>query len=188
MTNTNRFAVTATLLAIFSSLAVGQVSGSIESENLIAAGAVTPQINVYVQGPIASSKRFGWSAWSLTSKAWSEAYAGPTWTPRPWLSLSVSAGAETNKHPLRVAGSVSASKGKWAESYVHEKGGSGWWYKSVSTYQASKKTAVGFFSQRFAGSGPYAERKISRFVLWGTLLRYQGKTEGLVGLRFNFPQ
>jgi hypothetical protein len=55
------------------------------------------------------------------------------------------------------------------------------------TYQATEKSAIGFFSQRFAGNGPYAERKISRFTLWGALLDYRGKAQGLVGLRFDFP-
>ena len=98
--------------------------------------------------------------------------------PVPWLSLSLSVGLETHRNPLRLAGSISANKGKWASSYTHEKGGSGYWYKSVSTYQATKKTAVGCFSQRFAGNGPYAERKIWKFTLWGAFLRYQGKSQG----------
>ena len=44
---TNRLAVMATLLALFSTLAVGQVSGSIESENLIAAGTELSKLSCW---------------------------------------------------------------------------------------------------------------------------------------------
>jgi len=170
-------------------LAIGQdkVSGSVESENLVSS-KTTPQLNIYIQGPIGNSAKFGWSAWSLTSKPWSEAYAGPTWTPRAWITLSVSAGLETNKHPFRGAGSVWVGKAKWAESYTYERGGSGVWYKSLATYQLTKRTAIGAFSQSFVGSGPYAERKVGKFLLWGTFLRRNGESQGLIGLRFNFPK
>lgn len=171
-------------------LAVGQdkVSGYVESETLISSTSATPQVNVYLQGPIASSKRFGWSAWSLTSKGWSEAYAGPTWTPASWISLSASIGLETDKKPMRLSASSWIGKGKFASLTIHETGGSGYWYKEVATYQATPKTNVGVYSQRFTGTGPYADRKLGKFLVWGTILRYQGHTQALVGLRFNFGQ
>ncbi|MGB7958191.1 MAG: hypothetical protein WCF77_05150 [Minisyncoccia bacterium] len=58
---------TITMLFAVPFLAAGQdkVSGSIESETLVSSKVVTPQLNIYVQGPIGNSSKFGWSAWSL---------------------------------------------------------------------------------------------------------------------------
>jgi len=40
-----------------------QVKGSIESQNLIKEGMVSPQINIYLQSEIKSVDDFSWTVW-----------------------------------------------------------------------------------------------------------------------------
>lgn len=127
---------------------------------------VTPQVNIYLKSSIGSG--FGWSAWSLNSKAWSEAYAGLTYAPVAWAEASASYGLEPGGERWATSGWVGS--GPVSVSGIYEKGVSGWWYKSVSTYEVMKDFKVGIHSQRKAGTGPYASYKLGPIVLWGSYL------------------
>lgn len=171
-----------TMTVLISTGIAQQVGGFVEAESLVERGKLTPQLNVYVHGPLKS--KLGWSAWSLTSRPYSEAYAGLTYAPAKWVELSGSLGLETANNPLRVAGSIWMGKGCWTILSIHEYGGSGFWYKSLGTYQTTKTTAMGLYGQRFVGVGPYAEKKFGKATLWGTYAI--GDSRVLLGARFNF--
>ncbi len=159
-----------------------QAAGFVESYNTVAVAGTTPQVNVYVHGPIKG--KLGWSAWTLTSEGWSEAYAGLTFAPAKWVEVSASLGLESADNPLREGGSVWVGKGSWSLLSIHEYGGSGYWYRYLGIYQATKTLVVGVNSTRFLGTGPYAEKKFDKVALWGTYAI--GDNRGVAGARFNF--
>ena len=143
-----------------------QVSGFVESWNTVSEESVKPQLNVYARGPLKGG--LDWSAWTLTSKGWSEALVGLTYTPVKWIEVSGSLGIETADDPLRQGASVWLGKGRWALLSIHENGGSGYWYRYLGKFQATETIAVGIESRRFFGTGPYAEKKFGKVALWGT--------------------
>ncbi|HEY4474467.1 MAG TPA: hypothetical protein VJC06_00900 [Candidatus Paceibacterota bacterium] len=143
---------------------------------------VTPQLNVYVHGSLQG--KLGWSVWTLTSEGWSEGYVGLTYAPAKWVEVSASLGLETDDNPLRMGHSVWLGKGRWALLSIHEHGGSGYWFRNLGTYQATKTFAVGVENRRFFGTGPYAEKKFGKVSLWGTYA--VNGDAGVVGVRFSF--
>jgi len=159
-----------------------QASGYVESFNTVSEEGVTPQLNVYVHGPLKG--KLGWSAWTLTSEEWSEGYAGLTYAPAEWVEVSASLGLETADNPLRGGGSVWLGSGRWSLLSLHEHGGSGYWYRYLGTFQMTKTVAVGVNSQRFIGTGPYVQVSVGKVALWGTYAIGDGR--GVAGVRFNF--
>ena len=157
-----------------------QVTGFIESFNVIKTTGTTTQINIWAKGPI--KDKVGWSLWSLTSESWSEAYAGLTFAPTSWVAVSASLGLESDADPLRVGGSVWVGKGRWSLLSIHESGGSGRWHRNIALYQATKTVAIGVDNIRFFGTGLHAEKKFGKVTLWGTC----AVNKGIAGARFNF--
>ncbi len=145
-----------------------QTAGFVESYNTVADGGNTPQVNMYVYGTIRD--QLGWSAWTLTSETYSEAYAGFTYAPAKWIEVSASLGLESAEKSFRQGASVWLGKGRWSLLSIHEDGGSGYWYRYLGTYQVSKTLAVGVNSTRFLGTGPYAEKKFGKVAPFGELM------------------
>ncbi len=176
-------ALVAVIVAVTSVTAQAQqASGFIESWNTVSEAGVTPQLNVYVHGPLKGD--VGWSAWTLTSEGWSEAYAGLTYAPAKWIEVSASLGLETDDNPLREGVSVWLGGGRWALLSIHENGGSGYWFRNLGTFQVTKTFAVGLENRRFFGTGPYAEKKFGKVSLWGAYA--VNGDAGVIGVRFNF--
>lgn len=160
-----------------------QTAGYVESYNTVSGAETTPQFNVYVHGPLKG--KLGWSLWTLTSKPYSEAYAGLTFAPAKWIEVSsASLGLESADNPLREGASVWLGKGRLSLLSIQEYGGSGYWYRYLGTFQVTKTVAVGVNSTRFLGTGPYAEKKFGKVAFWGTYAIGDGR--GVAGIRFNF--
>jgi len=150
------------------------------TEQVIHSGDSTPEINVYAHGPIKG--KFGWTVWTRTTQLWGKTPIKLTYAPAEWTEISASVGLETNGNPLRYAGSVWLSKGRFPLLSLIENGGNRKWYKNVTTFKTTSTTAVGILDQRYITS-PYAEIRIGKAAVWG--LWTDGKS-GLIGLRFNF--
>jgi len=176
------FVIVVLTIFLLAGSASAQVSGYIELESLVYDGSVTPSLNLYFRGPIRGP--WGWSAWSLTSEGWSEAYVGPTYAPADWVEFSLSVGVESDPSTFRYAGSVWMGRGRWALLSIHEDGGSGYWYKYLGTYRLNESAALGVFSQRSVGTGPYLELG-KKFQVWGAVLFLDGETLGLIGGKIN---
>lgn len=159
-----------------------KTSGFVESWNTVSEAGTKPQLNVYVRGQLKG--RVGWSAFTLTTETWSQAYAGLTFAPAKWVEVSASLGLENANSPLREGASVWLGKGRWTLLSIHEHGGSGYWYSHRGKFQMTKTVAVGVISQRFLGTGPYAEKKFGKVALWGIYVI--GNDVGVAGIRFNF--
>jgi len=159
-----------------------QVSGFVESWNTLRDGNVTPQMNVYATGPLKG--KVGWSIFTLSSEKWSEGYGGLTLAPAKWIALSASLGIEAADNPIRGGTSLWIGSGKWAGLVIAEKGGSGYWYRYLGTYQTGKHLTLGVHSTRPLGVGPYAEFRIGKVSLWGTYAVLNKR--GVMAARFYF--
>ncbi len=117
-------------------------------------GKVVPDINYF--GTKKLPKGFGISYFLLVEPGWAEAYVGPTYSPKPWISIGLSAGIEQNKHIFRGAGSLWLGHKKTSFLFLWEKGfGKGnYWYRATLSYQAEPSFSVGITAWRFAGIGP----------------------------------
>lgn len=174
--------VFAIVSAVASSAQAQSASGFVELWNNVSATDVTPQVNVYAKGPIKG--KLGWTVWTLNSKEWSEGLAGLTFAPAKWVEVSASLGIEADDNPLRTGASIWVGRGRWSLLSIHEHGGSGYWYRYLGTFQATKTVSVGINSVKFLGTGPYVSKTFGKVALWGTYAITDDK--GVVGVRFNF--
>ncbi|MEX1064313.1 MAG: hypothetical protein WED06_03280 [Candidatus Paceibacterota bacterium] len=171
------------LMASVTGAQAQRVSGYVESWNTVGKSGITPQINMFVYGPLKG--KLGWSAFSLTSQSYSQAYGGLTYAPTKWLEVGGNIGLETADDPTRGAATLWLGKGKWSFLSIHETGGSGWWHRDIGKYQLTETFAVGLVSQRFRGNGPYFEKKFGRIVLWMNVLTNKEGTKAQATVRLN---
>lgn len=158
------------------------VSGFAELQTTADADTATPQLNVYLRGPLKG--KLGWTAWTLTSKEWSEGLVGLAFAPASWIELQGLVGVETDENPLRAGGNLWLGKGRMSLLVLQEYGGSGYWYRTLGTFEVKKGTLIGINSARFLGTGPYIEQKFGKVSVWGTYA--VDKKKGAVTGRFSF--
>ena len=131
-------------------------------------GKVVPDWNYY--GTKDLPKGFGLSYFLLVEPSWAEAYIGPTYSPKPWISIGLSAGIEQNKPLFRGAGSLWLGKDDISFLALWEKGfGKGnYWYKMTLNCQVHPSFAIGFVAWRFHGIGPIFTYEIPKtdIKLW----------------------
>ena len=98
----------------------------------------------------------------------------------------VFAGGEEAARPERVGSYVWLGKAKLSALGVFEDGGSGFWYKVETNYQACKAVGVGTLSERFKGSGPKVELSVPRTALklWIAPLADRRSFRLIVGIRW----
>ncbi len=166
--------VLVTMVAMVSQQAFGFFA---ELDNKIADGKIISK-NINLATGYRVNTYVGVSAFSLTSKTWSEVYVGPEFYLTKWLRVGVSGGIETAPKSWRAAGSLWLGTGPVSLFAVYEDGGSGWWYHASCSYQATKWLAVGVLSKRFLGTGPQIMVSIPHtpFQVWGSM-NYDSKDE-----------
>jgi len=145
-------------------------SFSVELDNkIVASSIVSRNINLFTSHKI--NEFVGVTAFSLTSKNWSEVYAGPEFYLAKWLNVGAKIGLETAPKSWRVASSVWAGKGPASILAIYENGGSGYWYNISATCQINKWLKVGILSKRFLGTGPQLHVSIPNTPvrIWGSV-------------------
>lgn len=131
---------------------------------------------------------FGWSAFFLTSQYWSEGYAGPTWSPAKWATLSASVGLQSaakGANPIRYAGSLWLGNQFGSVFSVYERGAeaSNDWWKVKAFANVAKGVKAGVFLEKGKDAAPVLEVSIAkRFAVWGAYY----KDAPQVGLKYNF--
>jgi hypothetical protein len=166
-------------------------SGFVESQTNFQNGRGETSTGVNVLVNVTITKRFGLYSFGQTSKNYSQIYAGPTFSPKPWIQFGAGIGAEQAKHPLRGGAFVWMGKKKVSNLFITEHGaskGSGW-YKNILNVQVTKRLGVGAIAQRFLGVGPYMQFKLSkRFMVWGgpTYDIPSHKAKATVALHYSF--
>jgi hypothetical protein len=129
---------------------------------------VIPDINYY--GTKDLPKGFGISYFLLVEQGWAEAYVGPTYSPKPWIQIGLSAGIEQNKPLFRGAGSLWLGKDNISFLFLWEKGfgKDNYWYKATLSCQVHPSFSIGMCAWRFHGLGPIVTYEIpkSDIKLW----------------------
>ncbi len=165
----------------------GQVLGSVENETNIQKGIVSTQFQYWIQGQF--NKQFGWFAWALGSKNWSEIYPGLSWQPTSWLQMGVGAGIEQGQSKARFGEFLWIGKGRFCFLGFTEHEGSGFWYRAMAMYKMNDSFQVGLMSQHKLGIGPKMEAVVLKpFSVWAAILTggENPKTTIFGGLKLGF--
>jgi hypothetical protein len=144
-----------------------------------------------------SNETIGWYAWSLTNKdGWAETYAGLTFSPASWVSLSAGAGLENAEKPWRVNVNAYLSYKKISLLSVVEHGGSGFWYSNELTFDVKNQLGQGqggLVARRFYGVGALVRMTIpytKNIVITGAIFPYdpelKGSLKASIALRYTF--
>ncbi len=156
--------------------------GTIEQENTVTGGKVTPQVKANIT--YGGKGKTGVYCWIQASKPYSQVYCGPTFQPKNWIQVGIAAGLETGKKPVKGAGFIWTGKGRFSNLLVLEKG-STFWYRNEASFKASKVLTVSIVSQRYQGTGPRMELAIpkTRLSVGGEYLSTQ---TAKFGVKYSF--
>lgn len=135
----------------------------VEERTYVTPQGATPRIDGLLTKSIKGE--LGGFCWFETKQAYSQAYCGPTYSPKPWIQFALGSGIETDKHPARVGSYVWLGKGKLSGLGAFEDGGSGFWYKVETNYQAGKALGLGMLSERYHGTGAKVELSLPHTAL-----------------------
>jgi len=125
--------------------------------------------------------KVGVFGYATVSEGWSEAYAGPTFSPNANFQVGLGLGVESGQDSARIGGFAWAGHGKASVTYLFEDGGSGPWHKLKAGYQVSSRANVQVLEKTSAGLGLGVEYKLEA----NTSLRVEsfgnkGTTAGLM--------
>ncbi len=181
-----RLALTVGELAAFTLLLAGLAFGQnwVEERTYFSGGNATPRIDGLLTKPVKGS--LGSFVWFQVQQGYSQAYAGATYSPQPWVQLALGGGLEEDKHPARIGSYVWVGKGRVSGLAVFEDGGSGFWYKVETNCQVTAKLGLGTLTEAAKGTGPKLELALPHtpFKLWFAPLWKSGSLTPLVGLRW----
>jgi hypothetical protein len=143
----------------------------------------TLRVDGWISGNITAT--VGTFAWFQVDENYAEAYAGPSFSPKPWLQFGAGAGVEQTAHPLRLGSFIWAGNQRVQFLFMGEGLGSGWWYKSECNWNASKKLGLGLMTERFKGTGPRIQYSMPHtpLTVWSAFLFEQGGNRALLGIR-----
>jgi hypothetical protein len=175
VTNKTTISIIVFVTILFSAVVVcGQdkkTTGFAELQTTTTSTGTVPQFALSLERPV--TKKVGVFFYGLKTKGYSEAYAGLTYSPKPWIELAAGLGAEGPRH-VRAGGYVwtrLTRDGKLTNLFIPECKGSGFWYKNTTNFAVTKNVKVGVREQRFKGAGPEAEYDIPHTPLrvWTTV-------------------
>jgi hypothetical protein len=136
------------------------LKGTIEEENTVRDGEITPQVKVSLS--YGGKTKTGGYCWFQISKSYSQTYCGGTYQPKNWIQVGLAGGVETGAKTLKGAGFVWVGKGRFSNLLVIEKGGTGTWYRNQTDVKVGKSLAVSLASQKGQGTGVRAEFAIPK--------------------------
>jgi len=188
MLRKNLIVLMVTLALIFmvkAPVVLGQCN-SLELETEFNGSTATPQLNLYAEKML--TLQFGLFGFSVSSEAWSQAYAGPIYKPNAWLAVSVGYGIEADDNPGRLGSCVLVITNRFSLCGVYEYGGSGNWYKGIAICQVTKALGLGAMDQKFLDLGPRVELTVWKMKVWSAAFwpEPDNKLISHVGLSFNF--
>ena len=156
----------------------------VEERTYVSGAAITPRIDGLLTKTIKGD--VGGFCWFQIQAAYSQAYCGPTYSPKPWIQLALGSGIETDKHPARVGSYVWLGNAKLSGLATFEDGGSGFWYKVEANYQIRKALGLGMLSERYHGTGPKIEFSVphTALKLWIAPLSDRRSFRPVIGIRW----
>ena len=141
------------VLTVVSSVVVAQNSIQIELSGRGATSITSSLNHDFGHG-------FGAFAFLQDTRGWSQAYAGPTYSPCPEIQLGVGLGLESDTDEIRKGGFLWAGQGKLSLLALYEEGGSGSWHKHWLMYQVNEDWSIGVVDRSFYGEGVVITRSL----------------------------
>lgn len=144
--------------------------GFVEFQGQAESGLFIPTVDLLLGGTVAITDygTIGIEAFGLVTDGWAEAYAGPTWSPIPQLTIGLSVGIETGGETLpRFATSLLVNYDAFSfigsvefntKSFNGQQ--TSLWYRLVATGAVTDWMKLGVEWRRFAGLGPHVAVKI----------------------------
>ncbi len=174
---------TTLLVLTFSLQTFGQ--NWVEERTYISGGVATPRIDGLLTRPVKGA--LGSFVWFQVQQGYGQAYAGATYSPKPWVQLALGGGMEEDNHPARLGSYVWAGKGPASALAVFEAGGSGFWWKMETNYQARPVLGIGMLTEAYKGTGPKLEFSVphTRLKLWFAPLWKDRAVRPLIGIRWS---
>lgn len=120
----------------------------------------TAQVKAFIT--YGGKTKVGSFCWIQVGTEYYQVYCGATYSPKKWAQLGAAVGFEKDKNPLRAGTFLWLGKGKLSNLLVVEAGGSGVWYRNVSSYQAHKNLTLSVSSQRYSGTGGRVDFRIPK--------------------------
>ena len=194
---------------LFSFAAKADTDVSIEPEVAITKEGSDPQIANALSRTFPKSPFGVYGYWRMR-EGWVEGYAGPTYSPRPWLTIGTGAGVEQTFGYANPQGRYNITFAMRAEEMFSsaEIGGSfemntatlrhgdmsGMWYDVYATVTIAQTITWGARGRRFLGFGPLLQWNVHEMhtKIWGMLgvvdpeqYRDPFTFTGLTGLTFD---
>jgi hypothetical protein len=123
--------------------------------------------------------QWGSYTWFQMGQGYRQVYAGPTWSPRPWMQVGLALGAENAQDKkalhantyLRAGGFLWVGRGSSSFVLIGEDGGIGSWWRSEFNFALTGRLGLGFLAQNHKGIGPRVEYWVpgTSLKLWGAL-------------------
>ncbi len=151
-----------------------QITFQPEAQGTIHRGKSITQFNNLISFTPANS-RWGGSAWMQYDKGYAQFYAGPTFSPAPWIQAGLGAGMERYEsvRAIRWGSFLWLGYGRCSAITIYEDShNSGYWYKSMIMADIGKGFVLGGMVQRYAGFGPRIEFNIPKtpLTIWASFL------------------
>lgn len=182
-----KLAMLVLLCAVVSFSARSASAGCVE-DKITFGNTTTHSLSIYESKPFGKG-HFGWSATFVAGQSWSEGYAGPTWSPAPWVQFDASVGlqsAGSGENPIRYAGSVWMGNHFGSIYAIAEKGAKSedYWWKVKPLLNLGHGIKAGAILEKDLNVAPLVEVGIAQtgIALWGA---YRNG-EKFLGLKYNF--
>lgn len=163
-----------------------RLHGDVEFETEVHSGEVTPQVKTFLT--YGGKGKLGAYCWIQNSKAYNQAYCGPTYAPKSWLQVGVAVGVQTGPKRFQAAAFVWVGKpvkGKMVQNlFIFEKGGH--WYRNVTSVEINKRFTASLVTQRYSGTGPRLDIKLAKGFSAGIEINFDKSTTSKVGLKYSF--
>ncbi len=163
-----------------------QLHGDVEFETEIRNGQATPQVKTYIT--YGGKGKLGAYCWIQNSKAYNQAYCGPTVQLKSWLQVGAAIGVQTGAKRLQAATFVWVGKpiqGKFVSNlFILEKGGL--WYRNVTSVQINKRFTASLVKQRYSGIGPRLDIKLAHGLSAGVEVNFDKNVTSKVALKYSF--
>jgi hypothetical protein len=168
------------------SAAKNQLHGFVEQETVVSNGKATPQVKTNIT--YGGKGKVGAYCFAQTSRHFSQVYCGVTDSPKKWLEVGVAIGAHTGLNPFQAAGFIwtGAPVGKKFVQNLLLVEKAGKWYRDVFGVKLNDRFTVSLASQRYRGTGPRGDIKITNRLSLGAEVNFSKSSSFIFGTRYSF--
>lgn len=156
-----------------SAIAEEQILFQPETQGTVFRGKSISQIKGLIT--YSNGSPWGASGWFQYDKDYAQFYAGPTFSPAPWIQAGVGIGMERyeSKEALRWGSFLWLGNDRYSAIAIYEDSHhSGYWYNAEAMVGVNSWAKIGIKVERYTGVGPKMEIKIPKTPvrLWTSFL------------------